>query len=740
MSQASSLRIEEGRPNPLGATWTGLGVNFALFSANATKVELCIFDDAGESEVARVALPEYTNEIWHGFLPDARPGTIYGYRVHGPYAPEAGHRFNPNKLVLDPYAKGVIGQITWAPELFGYVMGEEDTTFDERDSARFMPKGRVIDPAFTWGEDRSPRIPWDQTVLYEAHVKGFTKLHPAVPEPLRGTFRGMATREVVHYIKSLGVTSVELLPIHMFADDSYLVDKGLVNYWGYSTLMFFAPSRRYASVPDFAFSEFKEMVSRFHDAGLEVILDVVYNHTCEGNENGPTLSFKGIDNASYYRLLPDQPRYYINDTGTGNTVNLSNARVIQMVMDSLRYWVTEMHVDGFRFDLGTILARETYGFDQESGFLRAVSQDPVLSHVKMITEPWDCGPGGYQVGGFPPGWAEWNDRYRDTTRAFWKGDSDKLTGMATRFTGSADFFNHRGRPAWSSVNFLTAHDGFTLNDWASYNEKHNEANGEDNNDGNSNNESWNCGVEGPTDDPVVAGLRERQIKNMLATLLLSRGTPMLLAGDEFGRTQGGNNNAYCQDNEISWLDWDLHEKGQHLVQFVQRLTALRRQLPILHRSRFLTAEWNEDLGVRDVTWLKADGEEMDQAAWDDTEARSIGILLDGRAQVSGIRRRGSDATVFVILNSYHDAVTFVLPKVPGGLAWKCSIDTNQTGQPDDARYEFGDDYIVTGRSLLLFELILAKEYVDATINTAGAAARGGAVARPTVAETEASPL
>ncbi len=711
----NNLRIEEGRPNPLGATWTGLGVNFALFSANATKVELCLFDDDGETEIGRVALPEYTNEIWHGFLPDARPGTIYGYRVHGPYAPEAGHRFNPNKLVMDPYAKGVIGQITWAPELFSYVMGQEDTTYDERDSAKFVPKGRVIDPAFTWGEDRAPRVPWDQTVIYETHVKGFTKLHPAVPEALRGTFRGLATREVVQYIRSLGVTSVELLPIHMFADDSYLVDKGLSNYWGYSTLNFFAPSRRYASVPDFAFSEFKEMVSRFHDAGLEVILDVVYNHTCEGNEKGPTLSFKGIDNASYYRLLPDQPRYYINDTGTGNTVNLSNARVIQMVMDSLRYWVSEMHVDGFRFDLGTILARESYGFDQESGFLRAVSQDPVLSQVKMITEPWDCGPGGYQVGGFPPGWAEWNDRYRDTTRAFWKGDSGKLAGMATRFTGSADFFNHRGRPAWSSVNFLTAHDGFTLNDWASYNEKHNEANGEDNRDGNSNNESWNCGVEGPTDDPEIEGLRERQIKNMLATLLLSRGTPMLLAGDEFGRSQNGNNNAYCQDNEISWLNWDLQEKGQHLVDFVRRIAALRRQLPILHRSRFLTAEWNEELGVRDVTWLKANGDEMDQAAWDDTDARSIGLLLDGRAQVSGIRRRGSDATVFIILNSYHEAVSFVLPKVPGGLAWKCSVDTNLTEQPEDVRYDFGTDYIATGRSLLLFELILTKEYVEATI-------------------------
>ncbi len=717
MSQTSSFRVEEGRPFPQGATWTGLGVNFALFSANATKVELCIFDDAGENEIGRVTLPEYTNEIWHGFLPEARPGTTYGYRVHGPYEPENGHRFNPNKLVMDPYAKAVVGNITWAPELFGYTMGEEDTTFDERDSAPFMPKCRVIDPAFTWGEDRAPRVPWEQTVLYETHVKGFTKLHPAVPEELRGTFRGLVTPEVVQYIKHLGVTSVELLPIHMFADDSYLIDKGLVNYWGYSTLAFFAPSRRYASVPDFAFSEFKEMVSRFHSAGIEVILDVVYNHTCEGNEKGPTLSFKGVDNASYYRLLPDQKRYYINDTGTGNTLNLSNARVIQMVMDSLRYWVTEMHVDGFRFDLGTILARETYGFDQESGFLRAVGQDPVLSQVKMITEPWDCGPGGYQVGGFPPGWAEWNDRYRDNMRAYWKGDEGKIKDFATRFTGSSDFFNHRGRPAWSSINFLTAHDGFTLNDWASYNEKHNEANGEGNNDGNSNNESWNCGVEGPTDDPEITGVRERQIKNMLASLLLSRGTPMLLAGDEFGRTQGGNNNAYCQDNEISWLNWDLHEKGRSLVRFVSHLSALRRRLPILHRSRFLTAEWNEELGVRDVTWLKPTGEEMDQGAWDDANTRCIGVLLDGRAQVSGIRRRGADATVLVIVNSYHDGVTFTLPAVTGGLAWVCLIDTNQEGDPDATRFDFESEYIVTGRSLLMMELVLDKEYAQA--RTAG---------------------
>ena len=715
------MRLGEGRPNPRGATWTGLGVNFALFSANATKVELCIFDDFGETEIGRVTLPEHTNEIWHGFLPDARPGTVYGYRVHGPYAPEEGHRFNPNKLVLDPYAKAVVGQITWAPELFGYVLDSgDDTTFDERDSAKFMPKGRVIDPAFSWGEDRAPRVPWDQTVLYETHLRGFTKLHPSVPEELRGTFRGLASPEVIKYIKNLGITSVELLPIHMFADDSYLIEKGLVNYWGYSTLSFFSPARRYASVPAFAFSEFKEMVARLHDAGLEVILDVVYNHTCEGNERGPTLSFKGIDNASYYRLLPDQPRYYINDTGTGNTVNLSHPKVIQMVMDSLRYWVLEMHVDGFRFDLGTILAREPHGFDDQSGFLRAVSQDPVLSDVKMITEPWDCGPGGYQVGGFPPGWAEWNDRYRDNTRTFWKGDDGQLPKMATRLTGSSDFFNKRGRPTWSSVNFLTAHDGFTLNDWASYNEKHNEANGEDNRDGNSNNESWNCGAEGPTDDPEINALRDRQIRNMLATLLFSRGTPMILAGDEFGRTQGGNNNAYCQDNEISWLNWNFGEREQALVHFVSKITGLRRRLPVLHRTRWLTAEWNEELGVKDVTWLKPSGEEMDDGAWQDGNAKCMGLLLDGRAQVSGITRRAEDATVLIVLNSYHDAIPMKLPEVTGGRGWRCLVDTNQTVEPGDGELAFGAEYLATGRSLLLFELLFNADY--ATARAARAAA------------------
>ncbi len=715
MRSNPAIRITEGLPYPRGATWNGRGVNFALFSAHATRVELCLFDDSGETEIGRIDLPEYTNEVFHGFLPDARPGTVYGYRVHGPYEPAQGHRFNPNKLVLDPYTKAVVGQLQWAPELFGYTIGspQKDLSFDTRDSARFMPKSRVIDPAFTWGDDRAPRVPWAMTVLYETHVKGFTKRMHALPEHMRGTFRGLASPEAIRHMKTIGVTSVELLPTHMFVDDSYLMEQGLVNYWGYNTLSFFAPSRRYAAVPDFAFSEFKEMVSRLHDAGLEVILDVVYNHTAEGNELGPTLSFKGIDNASYYRLMPGEKRYYINDTGTGNTVNLSHPRVIQMVTDSLRYWVTEMHVDGFRFDLGTILAREPYGFDQQSGFLRAVSQDPVLNEVKLIAEPWDCGPGGYQVGGFPPGWAEWNDGFRDQVRSFWKGDAGQVPALANRVTGSAPEFNHRGRQAWSSVNFLTAHDGFTLNDWASYNEKHNEANGEGNRDGNSNNMSWNCGAEGPTDDPDIMALRDRQIRNMLATLLLARGTPMLLAGDEMARTQDGNNNAYCQDNEISWLDWEHGERQRQLIDFVARLTALRRKLPVLNRTRYLTAEWNEELEVRDITWLAPDGRVMQQHDWDRHDARALGFVLDGRAQVTGIRRRGADGTVLIVMNSYHGSVPFTLPEVTGGAGWRCLIDTTTAAEPEQRPHAVGARYPVEGRSLVLFELLGDAAYLEA---------------------------
>src|SRR5919107_118445 len=490
-----------GRPYPRGATWDGLGVNFALFSAHAAKVELCLFDDAGERELERIELPEYTDEVWHGYLPEARPGTIYAYRVHGPYAPEEGHRFNPNKLLLDPYARAIVGELTWGPELFGYKLETgDDLTFDTRDSVDRMPRCRVIDPAFTWGRERSPAVPWERTIFYETHVKGFTKLHPGLPEEMRGTYDGLASAEVVAYLRGLGVTSVELLPIHSFVNDSMLLDKGLTNYWGYNTLSFFAPARRYAHIQSFAFSEFKEMVARLHDAGLEVILDVVYNHTAEGNERGPTLSFKGIDNASYYRLIPDEPRYYVNDTGTGNTLNLSHPSVLQMVTDSLRYWACEMHVDGFRFDLATILGREPYGFDEGGGFLDSCRQDPVLSSVKLIAEPWDIGPGGYQVGAFPPGWSEWNDQFRDTVRGFWRSDPGQLPALARAMTGSREVFGPSGRHPWASVTFASPPHGFPLSALVSYTARHNEANGENNQDGHSDNLSSNYGVEGPTED------------------------------------------------------------------------------------------------------------------------------------------------------------------------------------------------------------------------------------------------
>jgi glycogen operon protein len=707
-------RVREGSPFPLGATWTGLGVNFALFSAHATKVELCLFDDQGEREIERVELPEFTDEVWHGFLPDARPGTIYGYRVHGPYEPDRGHRFNPNKLLLDPYAKAVVGNLEWDPAVFSYKMETgDDTSFDARDSAPFMPRCRVIDPAFTWGQDRAPRTPWERTVIYELHVGGYTKLHPSVREELRGTYRGLSEPAILDHLRDLGVTAVELLPIHTFVNDSHLSEKGLTNYWGYNTISFFSPTRRYAHVTDFAFAEFKEMVARLHAAGIEVILDVVYNHTAEGNHLGPTLSFKGIDNASYYRLLPDQPRYYINDTGTGNTLNLSHQRVLQMVTDSLRYWVQEMHVDGFRFDLGTILAREPYGFDEGGGFLDSCRQDPILSSVKLIAEPWDCGPGGYQVGRFPPGWAEWNDRYRDTVRSYWRGEEGKLGDFAARITGSADLFNRRGRKPWASVNFVTAHDGFTLNDLVTYNDKHNEANGEDNRDGHSDSKSANYGVEGPTDDPAIVELRERQKRNMLATLLFSQGTPMILAGDERGRTQRGNNNAYCQDNEISWLDWSSDERSNELTAFTQRLTGLRSRFPVLRQRRFLTGEWNEELGIKDATWLTPAGAEMTPQQWQDPAAKCFGVLLDGRAQTSGIRRRGSEATLLLIFNAHHDVVVFTLPKVAGGREWRRLVDTNLPEDEDEERnggtaFKFGHRYEVTGRSLLLYVLRSAQ--------------------------------
>jgi isoamylase len=704
MTGGRKSRIKEGSPHPRGATWDGRGTNFSLFTANATKVELCIFDGSGERELERIDLPEYTNQIWHGYLPDVQPGTPYGYRVHGPYEPDSGHRFNPNKLLLDPYAYANIGALKWDPALFGYqVESGDDLTFDDRDSAAFMPKCTVVDPNFDWtGERGRKQFHFDNTILYEMHVRGYTKLHPAVPESLRGTYAGLTTKEVIDYINSLGVTSIELLPVHTFVNDSHLLEKGLTNYWGYDTIGFFAPDPRYAAAPADSLREFKEMVARLHEGGLEVILDVVYNHTAEGDERGPTLSFKGIDNACYYRLIPDQKRYYINDTGTGNTLNISHARVIQMVADSLRYWVEQTNVDGFRFDLGTILAREPNGFDNQSGFLKVCSQDPVLGKVKLIAEPWDCGPGGYQVGCFPPGWAEWNDTFRDTVRDFWRGESS-AAAISPRLCASPDQFNHQGRRPWASVNFVAAHDGFTLNDIVSYNDKHNEANGEDNKDGTSNNRSWNCGVEGPTEDTEINALRERQIRNLLATLMLSQGTPMLVAGDEFGRTQKGNNNAYCQDNEISWLNWAFEDKGQSLVRFTQKLSRLRHKYPILRRNLFFIGNYNEELDVKDVTWINANGCEMEDAQWGDPGMRCFGMLIDGRSQTTGIRQRGKEATMLLIFNAYHKPVHFTLPSSVGGTEWSLLIDTN-IADDREASFSIGHQYTVTSRSLLLFRL------------------------------------
>jgi len=706
----SSSKLKVGSPHPRGATWDGGGVNFALYSANATRVELCIFDSTGTQELQRLDLPDFTEEIWHGYLPGAQPGTVYGYRVHGPYAPEEGHRFNPNKLLLDPYARSHVGAVRWDDACFGYTIGSDrgDLSFDDRDSAPYVLKSVIVDPSFRWRRDSRRRgVPWDRTIIYELHVRGYTKLHRGVPRKRRGTFAGLSTREVISYIKSLGVTSIELLPVYTFLNDRGLEQRGLTNYWGYNSIGFFAPDPRYASDSASCLHEFKEMIARFHDAGLEVILDVVYNHTAEGNEFGPTLSFKGIDNANYYRLIPDSRRHYINDTGTGNTLNLSNPRVIQMVTDSLRYWVEETQVDGFRFDLGTILAREHDGFDTQSGFLKVCSQDPVLAGVKLIAEPWDCGPGGYQVGAFPPGWGEWNDKFRDTVRDYWK-ESAPASALAPRLCASGDVFNHRGRKPWTSINFVTAHDGFTMADLVSYNEKHNQANGDENRDGTSDNRSWNCGVEGPTDDPAIRALRLRQMRNMFSTLILSQGTPMLLAGDEFARTQGGNNNAYCQDDAISWVDWTKVGEHQELIQFVRRLLAIRSTYPVLRRSRFLTGVSNPLLGVKDVTWIAPSGEEMTQENWDKPETHCLGMLIDGRAQPTAIQELGSDATILLILNGGHVDLNFKLPGPVGSESWILLLDSAQpqrgSNESDMERFAPGTSFPLTSRSFIAFVL------------------------------------
>ncbi|MEO8158613.1 MAG: glycogen debranching protein GlgX [Betaproteobacteria bacterium] len=671
-----------GHAYPRGANWDGEGVNFALFSQHAEKVELCLFDENGRRELQRIVMPERTDDVWHCYLPEARPGLAYGYRVYGPYKPEEGHRFNPNKLLIDPYAKDLTGQLRWGDALYGYTVGSkrEDLSFDRRDSAPLMPKARVLEPAFTWGDDRRPSVPWQDMVIYEMHVRGLTMRHPDVPSQLRGTYAGLACAPVVEYLKRMGVTTVELLPVHSFLNDRHLAEKGLQNYWGYNTLGFFAPEMRYSASRKV--KEFKTMVKTLHTAGIEVILDVVYNHTCEGNHLGPTLSLRGIDNSAYYIINADSRRYYDDFTGCGNTVNLEHPRALQLVMDSLRYWVDEMHVDGFRFDLASALARESGKVENLGGFFDAIRQDPTLNRVKLIAEPWDLGHGGYQVGNFPHGWAEWNDRYRDRMRSYWKGDGGVIGEVAQRLTGSQDLYGWSGKRPHASINFVTAHDGFTLHDLVSYNDKHNDANGENNQDGHNNNLSWNCGVEGPTDDPAILALRERQKRNLLATLLLSQGVPMLLAGDERGRTQQGNNNAYCQDNELSWLDWSPAPEREALTRFVQRLTALRHAHPTFRRRNFFAGVAREGDAAKDVTWLKPDGSEMLPHDWNDDHARCLGKLISGNA-IAERGRRGEvlrDDDFLLLFNAHHDEIPFTLP-AGGESGWRLLLDTAMPEPP-----------------------------------------------------------
>ena len=667
-----------GKPYPLGANWDGEGVNFALFSEHAEAVELCLFDQAGRRELHRVRIKEQTDQVWHCYLPEARPGLLYGYRVHGPYDPNKGHRFNPHKLLLDAYAKQIVGDLKWSDSHFGYRIGSKnaDLSMDRRDSAPGMLKAVVIDPAFTWGTDRAPRTPWHKSIIYETHVRGFTIQHPKVPASLRGTYAGLGTAPVIDHLLKLGVTAIELMPVHDFVDDRQLMERGLRNYWGYNTIGFFAPMSRYLATG--SISEFKTMVKIMHSAGIEVILDVVYNHTAEGNQLGPTLSFRGIDNSVYYRTLPDNPRYYMDYTGTGNTLNMRHPRVLQLIMDSLRYWVLDMHVDGFRFDLAATLARELHEVDKLGAFLDIIHQDPVLSQVKLIAEPWDLGEGGYQVGKFPIGWAEWNDRYRDAIRSYWKGDGGQIGELAYRITGSSDLYARSGRRPYASINFVTAHDGFTLQDLVCYNQKHNEANGEDNRDGTDNNRSWNCGVEGPTDDPAVNALRARQKRNFLATLLLSQGVPMLLAGDELGRTQLGNNNAYCQDNEISWLNWDRLGEEKELVAFVRRLIALRQNHPVFRRRNFFQGRSIKGAGIKDILWLRPDGREMPDEEWNQEHARTLGLFLSGSA-VDEIDERGqliTDENFVLLMNAHHEEVPFTVPTAASGMMWNCLVDTS----------------------------------------------------------------
>ena len=705
------LRIWPGTPYPLGATWTGVGVNFAIFSAHATRVELCLFDKLDATrEAFRVPLPEQTDMVWHGFLPEARPNQLYGYRVYGPYDPAAGHRFNPNKIVMDPYSKSVARLIRWGDEMFGYQVGhpDADLSFDERDNAAYAPLAAVVDPAFTWGDDRPPRTSWHNTVIYEMHVRGFSRLHPDIPPHLRGTYEALTTEPALEHLKQLGVTAVELMPVHHHARDRHLEQRGLSNYWGYNSFGYLAPERRLAASrsPAGPVREFKRMVRALHAAGLEVILDVVYNHTAEGNHMGPTLSLKGIDNHSYYRLVQDDLRHYMDFTGCGNTMNMRSPQVLQLIMDSLRYWVIEMHVDGFRFDLASALARELYDVDRLASFFDIIHQDPVLSQVKLIAEPWDLGQGGYQVGNFPVLWTEWNGRYRDTVRRFWRGDRGTVSELATRLAGSNDLYAHSGRQPYASINFVTAHDGFTLADLVSYNEKRNDANLEENRDGESNNLSWNCGTEGPTADPAILELRGRQVRNFLATLLLSQGVPMISHGDELGRTQQGNNNAYCHDSELTWINWNLTDDQKALCEFTRQLIQFRFSQPVLRRRRYFQGRAIRGGDVKDMCWLAPDGCEMTDEAWNADFVRSLGMLLSGMA-IEEVDERGAPIigdTLLILLNAHDEKVPFTLPPLEPEQQWHRVFDTMGPHTAERA-FKAGVRYPLQGRSLALFKVV-----------------------------------
>ncbi|MDH4252506.1 MAG: glycogen debranching protein GlgX [Nitrospira sp.] len=707
------MRIWPGKPYPLGATWDGEGVNFALFSEHATAVELCLFDGPdSDKESHHIRIEERTDQVWHTYIPGLWPGQHYGYRVHGPYAPHEGHRFNHHKLLIDPYAKSIAGTIEWSDAMFAYQLGDQkaDLSFDTRNNAANVPKCVVVDQAFTWGGDRQLKTPWDHTVIYEVHVKGFTARHPEVPDHMRGTYSALTTPAVIDHLLELGVTAVELLPVHHFVRDKHLADQGLTNYWGYNTIGFLSPDIRYAVSPVRGrhVREFKTMVKTLHSSGIEVILDVVYNHTAEGNHLGPTISFRGIDNAAYYRLVDNDKRYYMDYTGCGNTLNVTHPRSLQLIMDSLRYWVTEMHVDGFRFDLASTLARELHAVDRLSAFFDILHQDPILSQVKLIAEPWDVGEGGYQVGNFPVGWAEWNGKYRDTIRKYGKGDGGQMAELAYRLTGSSDLYGMSGRRPFASINFITAHDGFTLHDLVSYNDKHNEANGENNQDGTNDNDSWNCGVEGPSTDPTIVELRERQKRNFLTLLFLSQGVPMLCGGDEIGRTQSGSNNAYCQDNEISWFNWNLDHMQQDLLAFVRSLIALRKRHPVLRRRRFFQGRHIRGSEVKDLAWFRPDGKEMTDEDWNAGYSKSLSLRLAGDA-IAETDQKGRpivDDTLLILLNAHHTPLAFTLPAHKRGIRWHAVLDTSLSGENEKqvSAFKGGEQHEMEARSIAVLRL------------------------------------